>query len=254
MAVKRKTYELQKGEIIDREEYHDGNYGAPGKPREKKKKLTKEDMQRVNHENKFRRARHRLLKYFKTDDYFITWTFEMSKRPESMKEAVDLFGKAIGYVRKEYRKRGYELFWIRNIEKGTKGAWHIHVVLNDIGDTATIATNAWKHGGTNCIQIKRSDKLYDEDFTRLANYITKDENTREEKKDGTPGKPRLREASYNISRNMPLPKPKVDKLVRWKAEPKPKKGYYIANIHEGINPVTGYKYRRYTMIKLDRRI
>ena len=97
-------------------------------------------------------------------------------------------------------------------------------------------------------------KLYDEDFTRLANYITKDENTREEKKDGTPGKPRLREASYNISRNMPLPKPKVDKLVRWKAEPKPKKGYYIANIHEGINPVTGYKYRRYTMIKLDRRI
>ena len=73
MAVKRKTYELQKGEIIDREEYHDGNYGAPGKSRGKKK-LTKEDMQRVNHENKFRRARHRLLKYFKTDDYFITWT------------------------------------------------------------------------------------------------------------------------------------------------------------------------------------
>ena len=141
------------------------------------------------------------------------------------------------------------------ISKGEqKGAWHIHVVLNNIGDTATIATDAWKHGGTNCIQIKRSDKLYDEDFTRLANYITKDENTREEKKDGTPGKPRLRETSYNISRNMPLPKPKVDKLVRWKEEPKPQKGYYIANIHEGINPVTGYKYRRYTMIKLDRRI
>ena len=104
--------------------------GSQGKRR---KNLTKEDMQRVNHENKFRRARHRLLKYFKTDDYFITWTFEMSKRPESMKEAVDLFGKAIGYVRKEYRKRGYELFWIRNIERGTKGAWHIHVVLNNIG-------------------------------------------------------------------------------------------------------------------------
>ena len=110
-----------------------GTMERRGKPREKKKKLTKEDMQRVNHENKFRRARHRLLKYFKTDDYFITWTFEMSKRPESMKEAVDLFGKAIGYVRKEYRKRGYELFWIRNIERGTKGAWHIHVVLNNIG-------------------------------------------------------------------------------------------------------------------------
>jgi hypothetical protein len=28
------------------------------------------------------------------------------------------------------------------------------------------------------------------------------------------------------------------------------KGYYILRIHEGINPVTGYKYRRYTMARL----
>ena len=41
MAVKRKTYELQKGTIIDREEYHDGNYGAPGKPRERRKNSQK---------------------------------------------------------------------------------------------------------------------------------------------------------------------------------------------------------------------
>ena len=48
---------------------------------------------------------------------------------------------------------------------------------------------------------------------------------------------------------MPLPEPQVDKLRRWKEEAKPKKGYYIAKVHEGINPVTGYKYRRYTMIR-----
>jgi hypothetical protein len=53
---------------------------------------------------------------------------------------------------------------------------------------------------------------------------------------------------------MPLPEPKPDKLVRWKKEVKPSKGYYIARIYEGINPVTGYKYRQYTMIKLNRRI
>ena len=80
--------------------------------------------------------------------------------------------------------------------------------------------------------------------------MTKDEHTTEEKKDGRQGKPRLSEASYNTSRNMPLPKPTVDKLRRWKEEQKPKKGYYIAKIHEGINPVTNYKYRRYTMIRL----
>ena len=51
---------------------------------------------------------------------------------------------------------------------------------------------------------------------------------------------------------MPLPEPKKDKRVRWKPEPKPKKGYYMAHIHEGINPVTGFKYRRYTMIRYRR--
>ena len=34
---------------------------------------------------------------------------------------------------------------------------------------------------------------------------------------------------------------------------KKNEGYYIAKIHEGINPVTRYKYRRYTMIRLKRR-
>ena len=172
--------------------------------------------------------------------------------PMILQAALKDFQKAMRYVRREFKKRGYEVFWIRNIERGTKGAWHIHLVINEIGDTASIITKAWTKGGTWSIEIKNS-KYYDEDFTKLANYMTKDEHTTEEKKDGKPGKPRLSEASYNTSRNMPLPEPKVDKLRRWKEEPKPKKGYYIAKIHEGINPVTRYKYRRYTMIRLKRR-
>ena len=76
---------------------------------------------------------------------------------------------------------------------------------------------------------------------------------RSEKKDGTAGKPRIREANYNISRNMPLPEPKPDKLLRWKKEAKPKKGYYIAHIYEGRNRVTGHRYRKYTMIRLESR-
>ena len=63
----------------------------------------------------------------------------------------------------------------------------------------------------------------------------------------------VRELHYPLVGNMPLPEPKVDKLLRWKPEPKPKKGYYIAKIVEGINPVTGFKYRRYTMIRLTKR-
>ncbi len=72
------------------------------------------------------------------------------------------------------------------------------------------------------------------------------------KEGDTPAKLRIREVNYNISKNMSLPEPKVDKLKRWKEEVKPKKGYYIANIVEDINPVTGYKHRRYTMIRFQK--
>lgn len=248
--IKRKTYRFRKGDIIDVEEFHDGRYGAPGKKRVDKAKPTEEQMRMVNALNKARRCRQRLLMYFHPGDIFATWTYEEKNRPPDMKHALADFQKAMRKVRAEFKKKGYEVFWIRNIERGTKGAWHIHLIINEIGDTAGIIQRAWAKGGTWSIEIKRS-KYYDEDFTKLANYMTKDEYTTEEKKDGSRSKPRLREASYSISRNMPLPKPRVDRLCYWKKEPKPKKGYYIAKIHEGINPVTGYLYRRYTMIRLD---
>lgn len=253
MAVKRKTYRYRGGTVIDVEEFHDGRYGAPGKQRTKRAKPTEEQMRKVNAINKARRCRMRLLEYFDAGDCFATWTYETRNRPPTMQDAMKDFQKAIRIVRKEYKKRGRELFWIRNIERGTKGAWHIHLVINEIGDTASIIKKAWSHGGTWVSEIRLNDLVYDEDFTKLANYMTKDEHTTYKKEDGTEGKPRLKEASYSTSRNMPLPEPKPDKLIRWKATPKPKKGYRIVRIYEGINPVTGYKYRRYTMIRTVRR-
>lgn len=251
--IKRKTYSFQGGDILDIEEYHDGRYGAPGLKRMKRRKATKEDMLRVNKWNKEKRCRQRLLQYFKETDLFLTWTYSIEERPPDIQTALKDFRRSIVKVRRAYRKRGYELFWIRNIEQGTKGAWHIHLIVNEIGDSASIVQKAWDHGGTWITEIKRS-KFYDEDFMRLACYMTKDKNTVEKKKDGAEGKPRIKESSYNTSKNMPLPDPHEDKLRRWKKEVKPKKGYYIARVWEGINPKTGYKYRRCTMIRLNRRI
>ena len=253
MAIRRKTYRFKKGDIIDIEEYHDGRYGAPGVPRQKKKKPTKEEMQKVNALNKMRRCRHRLLKYFDAGDYFVTWTYEVKAKPPDMKTALQPFQKAMRYVRREYKKRGAPLFWIRNIEKGTRGAWHIHLVIKYIPVAAGILEVAWPHGGTYMVKIKKS-KHYDEDFTKLANYMTKDEHTQEKRKDGQLAEPRISEASYSTSRNMPLPEPRTKRVKRWQQAPKPWKGYYIVSIHEGINPATGFKYRRYTMIRLHRRI
>lgn len=253
MATKRKTYKFRQGSIVDVEEFHDGNYGAPGVPRVKKDKPTKEQMRKVNAMNKARRCRQRLLQYFRFGDCFASWTYAEKNRPPDMASALKDFQKAMAIVRREYKKRGRELFWIRNIEQGTKGAWHIHLVINEIGDTASILKKAWPHGGVWVTEIRNSPKIYDEDFTKLASYMTKDEYSVIPKKDGTPGKPKIREANYNTSRNMPLPEPKEKILVRWQEEPKPPKGYQIIGLHEGINPVTGYKYRRYTMVRLDKK-
>lgn len=251
MATKRNTWWLRGGNVIHVEEHHDGNYGAPGKKRAKKSKPTKEQQLLINSMNKAKRARLRLLEYFKPGDWFCTWTYDPKKRPADMKAAKDDFRKAIKFVRKEYKNRERELFWIRNIERGTKGKWHIHIIVNDIGiDTAGILTKAWNHGEINNLkEIKFNNTLYDEDFTKLSNYITKDENTRYKKQNGEYGKPRLKEASYSTSRNMPIPEPKPDKLIHWKKEVKPKKGYYIVRSYEDINPM-GFKYRIYTMVRL----
>ena len=249
--VKRKKMRLRHGDVLDVEEYHDGNYGSPGKSRQKKEKPTKEQVRLINQRNKVRRCRWRLIQYFDQGDLFITWTYEVGNRPPDMAGALKDFRAAIIKIRKIYRARGVPLYWIRNIEKGTKGAWHIHLVIKQTpeGNAAAIVTKAWTKGGTYVAEIRNS-KFTGDDMEQLAGYLTKDEHTAEQRADGTPGKPRIAESSYNTSRNMPLPEPRTDKLVRWKPEVKPPKGYYIARMHEGINPVTGFLYRSYTLIRL----
>ena len=46
MRIRRVTYDL--GNVIERQEYLDGRYGAPGEKRAKKKKATPEEVEQVN--------------------------------------------------------------------------------------------------------------------------------------------------------------------------------------------------------------
>lgn len=249
MAIKRKIYEFKNKNIIEVEEHHDGRYGNKGVQRDKKAKPTKEQMAQVNARNKAKRCRHRLLKYFDSGDVWATLTYLPENRPKDMNQALRDFKNFRDRITRRYKKAGRELYWIRNIERGTKGAWHIHIVINEIGNTASLLEECWKAGGVWFTAIKKS-RFKGANLSQLAEYLTKNENTREKKKDGTYSKPRLKESNYGTSKNMPLPEPKVEKLKRWRDMPKAKKGYYIASVYEGINPVTRFLYRRYTMIKL----
>ena len=130
-----------------------------------KKKLTKEDMQKVNDQNKTKKCRQRLLQYFSFGDCFATSDLWDEKQTPDHGGGIKGFSKGNKKVRAQYKKKR-AAFWIRNIERGTKGGWHIHLVVNEIGDTASILQKAWKKGGTWFTEIRKS-KFYDEDFTSL---------------------------------------------------------------------------------------
>ena len=239
MSYEEKTIRFKNA--IERVEYHSARYGAPGIPRQKKKQPTPEQMEKHNQHNRERLARWKLRANMEVNDYFVTLTFRKDARPTDMEEAKNRWQRFIRKVRKEYQKRKYELKWMRNIEVGTRGAWHIHVILNRIPDTDLIIRVAWEWGRV------VSQLLYEKgEFAQLAAYITKTPKT----------DPRLREASYSASRNLPVPEPEKKIRKRWKTWGKIRipKGFYLDqdSFREGINPYTGYKYRSYTLLRVRR--
>lgn len=240
---KRLTYLFR--DSIEIYEYLDGRYGAPGEKRGKKKKATPEQMKKRNQWNRERKARHRLKTWFHENDYLALLTYRREERPLNMKAAKEDFRKAVRIIRREYRKRGHELRWMRNIEVGPKGAWHIHLVINRIPDTDLILKKAWIYGR---VTFKH---LYEEGgFTDLAGYITKTPDTANRYGEN------LVETSYQPSKNLPIREPERKELVRWPKKPREKKGFCLdkTGFYEGINPVTGCRYRCYTLIRINRRI
>lgn len=250
--VKRNLYILKN--VIEVEEFLDGRYGAPGEARVKKKKATPEQVEKVNQYNREKKARRKLRLYFEIgQDWFVTLTYRKDARPPDLKTAVKQFGRFRRIMAREYKKRELPFYWIRNIENTPTGNWHIHLVLNDIPNVniLVLLKKAWPHG-----RVKDPQQLYEKgELSALAAYITKNEKTKREYVPDGVLDHRITEASYNTSKNMPLPPPKTQKLKRWREEPYVRKGYYIDqdSYFEGTNKVTGYNYRHYTMVRLVRR-
>ena len=241
MAYIKKVYKFR--DAIEVEEYHTGRYGAPGIERQKKRKRTPEQVKAINQYNKEKRCRHKLRTHFHDGDYLITCTYKKDERPEDMEQCKKDISKFMKQVKKEYAKAGIECKWIRNIEVGEKGAWHFHLVINRIPDTDLIVRKAWTHGKV------IFNMLYENfgDFASLAGYMTKTPETCEKYGE------HLKECSYSTSRNLPTPEAKKTVCNRWKTwkHERKKKGWYVDKntYYEGINPVTGYPFRRYTFLR-----
>ena len=166
MSYTKKIYKTKNG--IDVEEMHTYRYPSPGAKREKRKKVTPEQMAKVNQKNKEKKCRRKLMQYFSEGDYFTCLTYQKENRPQDMKEAKKDFSDAMKVIRREYKKRGKQVRWIRNIEVGTRNAWHVHLVINRIQDTDLILRKAWSKGKViNQLLYERGG------FRNLAAYITK---------------------------------------------------------------------------------
>lgn len=227
---------------IEVEEYHTARYGAPGQKRAKRRKATPEEIEKINQYNREKLARWKLRANFNVHDYFTDLTYRKDERPPNMDTAKKDFQKFIREVRNQYKKRGYELKWMRNIEVGTKNGWHIHLVINRYPDTDVILAEAWRKGKViNELMYQKGE------FRLLAAYITKTPKT----------DPRLKETSYSTSRNLPVPEPEKKVYLKWETwkNVRVPKGFYLDqdSLHEGVNPVTGYRYRHYTLLRIKRR-
>ena len=157
-------------------------------------------MERVNQYNKAKRARRMLREYFQENDWYFTLTYKKELRPSCMDDCKKEFRKIIRKIRDDYRKRGYQLFWICNIENTTTNNWHIHLVLNSLPDVDAepYMKNFWKYGRP------RPTSLYEDGaFRNLSEYLTKDEKTRKEWVGKGALDHKVTEASHSHSRNMP---------------------------------------------------
>lgn len=249
-GYKRQVWEFDQS--LEIEEKHTGNFGARGQKRMKRKKATREEIVRQNQWKRERDVR-RLIKWnFTKNDYWMTITYKKGCRPAPEEMKKDL-SALIRKVRSSYNKAGKELKYICRMGIGKRGGPHMHILVNRFAteETATdlIFSEAWKKGHVN---IKTT---YDAGgYKDLAEYITKPLEEWEE--DSI--------KRYSRSRNLISRSPR-EKVINRRSlvdpkghaiYPKAPKGYYIDpdSVRMGINKITGYAYRHYTLIKLDRRI
>lgn len=259
MAYKETVYEC--GDVIEHEINFAGNYGAKGEKRAPRRKATPEQIKKQNLANKIKKVKREIILNFRPWDLWLTLKYPRGTRKYT-KEVLEDVKKWTEDLRKEYRKAGEQLKWIRRIEIGKYGGIHVHILINrprTIKDIDLICKKLWRRAGIN-FQSLREEGGYEQ----LAAYLCKkgDEET-EGQLSFLPEEDRKRCISYSTSRNLIRPEDvkKQKKYSHWtmrriiKDGPKARKGYYIDknSIKTGVNPYTGMSYYYYSEVRIKNR-
>ena len=230
-------------DTIDIEKYHSGRYGAPGKKRQPKRKLTPEQVKAQNYEQAKRKLKRILNANFTQGDFHCTLTYkkELRPQPDGAKKELQNFLRRLA---RDYKKLGKELKYIVVTESEAKSIHH-HIVINRIEETTNLMSKHWKVGRVHFTPLDDTG-----DYKQLADYLVK-ETERTFRNPEASHKQR-----YTRSRNLIIPEP-IKKIITSKTfnkMPKAIKGYYIdkESIRMGVNQFTGHAYQSYTLIKLER--
>lgn len=226
------------GDSVETRKYFSSRYKSEKWDRQKSKKPTTEEMERVNEQNAERKLMRLLRCNFKRNDWYLTFTYRKDERPETVEKAKDNLKKLKRKLRALYKKNKTELKYIFVTEYENK-AIHHHAVVNYL-DMREIQ-KVWPYGTI------KPKLLYTEDgyFKKLAEYLIK-ETKRTFKKKETVSRKR-----WESSRN--LEKPKIVKKIisanSWREKVREKKGYKIIDQYNGFHEFTGCPYQEYTMVR-----
>lgn len=231
---------------VEIEKYKDGRYGAPGVPREEKRKATPEEVARQNFWKRCQYLRRTMELNFKGGDLHVQLTCRKEERP-AKEEAPKIIRAFRDKVQKEFKKQGWQFKYIITCETGKQGATHWHMICNNEHNEKTctwdIIRKHWTRGRPHMTPLDDN-----RDYKALAEYIVKETKKRMDREQT------IEKLSYTCSRNLirPVERKKKVRFVSWKPVPKAPKGYYVLpdSIVNGINKFTGTPYQKYTIVEL----
>lgn len=233
------------GKTIEVSKYYTHKYKSKKVTRGPIENNTKESQMKINNRLAEKKLRLILNTNFKKDDYHLVLNYKKENRPttkECMQQDIKKFLKKL---RLEYKKRKMELKYVHVMERGTKGALHHHLVINNIDPR--VVTKIWEKGRCNFHTLDNSGQ-----YKQLASYLLKYTN----KVIGT--EKELCRKRWSSSRNLEKPiirKEVIKRADTFKCEAtisKKYKNYYLEknSINSGVNK-EGYNYFSYTLIKIE---
>lgn len=155
-------------------------YSRMHKPKEKRikrEKPTREAQEKINIRKQTEQLRWKLNCNFQGGDMFVTFSYKKEERPDTYEDLVKQKNKLIADLRKEYKKQERELKYIYVLETGSKGARHIHMVLESIEPKAI--KRCWDRGR---IDIRLLDGTGQ--YGKLAAYLVKEKGRKKMEKYG----------------------------------------------------------------------